>query len=109
MKLHTIFQNHRGSWKYHRRFGKYDGIFVGMEFSQNMVCFCFKGKEKYRGIFEIQKSGDKTSSGEIGLDIRTHASPKVGHDQVSGGAIVQKRLFKKKDKKKSFFQTMSQI
>ena len=23
-------------------------------------------KEKYRGMFEIQKSGDKTSSGEIG-------------------------------------------
>ena len=29
----------------------------------------FKAKEKYRGMFEIQKSGDKTSSGEIGLDI----------------------------------------
>ena len=42
-------------------------------------------KEKYRGMFEIQKSGDKTSSGEIGLDIKTHASPKVGQDQVSGG------------------------
>ena len=26
-----------------------------------------KAKEKYRGMFEIQKSGDKTSSGEIGL------------------------------------------
>ena len=34
-------------------------------------------------MFEIQKSGDKTSSGEIGLDIRTHASPKVGQDQAS--------------------------
>ena len=44
-----------------------------------------KAKEKYRGVFEIQKSGDKTSLGEIGLDIRTHASPKVGQDQVSGG------------------------
>ena len=44
-----------------------------------------EAKEKYRGVFEIQKSGDKTSSGEIGLDIRTHASPKVGQDQVSGG------------------------
>ena len=42
-----------------------------------------KAKEKYRGVFEIQKSGDKTSSGEIGLDIRTHASPKVGQDQVN--------------------------
>ena len=31
-------------------------------------------------MFEIQKSGDKTSSGEIGLDIRTHASPKVEQD-----------------------------
>ena len=36
-------------------------------------------------MFEIQKSGDKTSSEEIGLDIRTHASPEVGQDQVSGG------------------------
>ena len=48
----------------------------------------FKAKEKYRGVFEIQKSGDKTNSGEIGLDIRTHASPKVGQDQVSGGVSV---------------------
>ena len=45
-------------------------------------------KEKYRGMFEIQKSGDKTSSGEIGLDIWTHASPKVWQDQVSGGVSV---------------------
>ena len=30
-----------------------------------------QAKEKYRGVFEIQKSGDKTSSGEIGLDIRS--------------------------------------
>ena len=47
-----------------------------------------EAKEKYRGVFEIQKSGDKTSSGEIGLGIRTHASPKVGQDQVSGGVSV---------------------
>ena len=47
-----------------------------------------RAKEKYRGVFEIQKSGDKTSSGEIGLDIRTHASPKVGQDQVFGGVSV---------------------
>ena len=49
---------------------------------------CWKAKEKYRGVFEIQRSGDKTSSGEIGLDIRTYASPKVGQDQVSGGVSV---------------------
>ena len=52
---------------------------------------CFKAKEKYRGMFEIQKSGNKTSSGEIGLDIRTHASPKVGQDQVSGGVSAPYR------------------
>ena len=46
-----------------------------------------EAKQKYRGMFENQKSGNKTSSGEIGLDIRTYASPKVGHDQVSGGVI----------------------
>ena len=47
-----------------------------------------KAKEKYRGTFETRKSGDKTSSGETGLDIRTHASPKVGQDQESGGVSV---------------------
>ena len=36
-------------------------------------------------MFETQKSGNKTSSGEIGLNIRTLASPKVGQDQVAGG------------------------
>ena len=35
-------------------------------------------------MFETQKSENKTSSGEIGLDIRTHASPKVGQDQLQG-------------------------
>ena len=47
-----------------------------------------KEKQKYRGMFETQKSGNKTSSGEVGLDIRTHASPKVGKDQASGGVSV---------------------
>ena len=42
-----------------------------------------KQKQKYRGMFETQKSGNKTSSGEIGLNNRTFASPKVGQDQVS--------------------------
>ena len=51
------------------------------------IPFC-EAKEKIRGMFEIHKSGDNTSSGEIGLDIRTHASPKVGQDQVSGGVSV---------------------
>ena len=50
--------------------------------------YFFQANEKYRGVFEIQKSGDKTSSGEIGLDIRTHASPKVGQDQVSKFEIL---------------------
>ena len=50
--------------------------------------FSHLAKEKYRGVFEIRKSRDKTSSREIGLDIRTHASPKVGQDQVSGGVSV---------------------
>ena len=40
------FAIHHGSWKYHRRFGKSDGIFIGTEFyfytCQNMVCFLFQ-------------------------------------------------------------------
>ena len=56
--------------------------------SRLVVQYPYKAKEKYRGVFEIQRSGDKTSSGEIGLDIRTHAIPKVGQDQVSGGVSV---------------------
>ena len=42
-----------------------------------------EAKEKYRGVFEIQRSGDKTSSGEIGLDIRTHASAIVWYKSRS--------------------------
>ena len=47
-----------------------------------------KKKQKYRGMFKTQKSGNKTSSREIGLNIRTLASPRVGQDQVSGGVSV---------------------
>ena len=39
-------------------------------------------------MFETQKSRNKTSLGNIGLNIRTLASPKVGQDQVSGGVSV---------------------
>ena len=39
-------------------------------------------------MYETQKSRNKTSSGEIGLNIRTLASPKVGQDEVSGGVSV---------------------
>ena len=46
-----------------------------------IVKFVVKGsvkqKQKYRGMFETQKSRNKTSSGDIGLNIRTLASPKV--------------------------------
>ena len=38
--------------------------------------FFLKAKQKHRGMFESQKSGNKTSSGKIGVDIRTYASPK---------------------------------
>ena len=44
-----------------------------------------KQKQKNRGMFETQK---KTSSRDIGLIIRTLASPKVGQDQVSRGVSV---------------------
>ena len=37
---------------------------------------------------ETQKSGNKTSSEEIGLIIRTLARPKVEQGQVSGGESV---------------------
>ena len=39
-------------------------------------------------MFETQKSRNKTSSGEIGLHIRTLASPKMGQDQVFRGVSV---------------------
>ena len=39
-------------------------------------------------MFETQKSENKISSGDIGLNIRTRASPKVGQDQASGGVSV---------------------
>ena len=39
-------------------------------------------------MFETQKSRNKTSSGDIGLNIRTLASPKVGQDQVSSVGML---------------------
>ena len=39
-------------------------------------------------MFETQKSGDQTSSREIGLNFTTFASPKVRQDQVSGGVTL---------------------
>ena len=65
-----------------------DELAIGFTTEDLLDIIYTKAKEKYRGMFEIQKSGDKTSSGEIVLDIRTHASPKVGQDQVSGGVSV---------------------
>ena len=56
--------------------------------SITMYIFTKRQKQKYRGMFETQKSRNKTSSGDIGLNIRTLASPKVGQDQVSGGVSV---------------------
>ena len=47
-----------------------------------------KQKQKHRGMPETQKSGNKTSPGEIGLIIRKLASPKVEKDRVSGGVSV---------------------
>ena len=41
----------------------------------------------YRRVFKTQKSGNETSLGDIGLNIRTHTSSKVGQDQVSGGVL----------------------
>ena len=44
-------------------------------------------KEVLRDV-RNSKVRNKTSSGEIGLNIRTLPSPKVGQDQVSGGVSV---------------------
>ena len=44
-----------------------------------------QAKQKYRGMFETQKPGNKTSSGEISFNIRTRGRPKVGLGRVSGG------------------------
>ena len=50
--------------------------------SVRFLPFSFKQKQKYQGMFKIQKSGNKRSSGEIGLNFRIFASPKLGQDQV---------------------------
>ena len=64
--------------------------------NKTKLCFSFVdisgyrlwAKHMYRGMFETQKSGNKTSSGEIGLNFRTIASPKVGQDQASRGVSI---------------------
>ena len=89
------FENQR---EHHLIFVMYEAVHPKVKMKESCVvaqqkenCYDLyhtEAKEKYRGVFEIQRSGDKTSSGEIGLDIRTDASPKVGQDQVSGRVSV---------------------
>ena len=43
-------------------------------------------------MFENLKAGDITNLGKIGLNIKTHASPKVGPDLGSGGVSDLCRL-----------------
>ena len=50
--------------------------------------FNLEAKQKYQRMLKIGKSGNKTSSGEIGLNIRTLASPNVRQDQVYGWVSV---------------------
>ena len=60
------------------------GIYSNMLFMLRCCSMQQEANQKYRGMFKTQKSGNKISSGEI----RIHASPKVGQDQVSGGVSV---------------------
>ena len=61
-------------------------IFILERYNYFLVMTPVKGKKKtqkkqmYRGMFETEKSGNKTSSGETGLNIRTLAILKVGQD-----------------------------
>ena len=65
-----------------------EGAFViGLGQIASFVAY-IKQKRSTEGCSKLNKSGNKTSSGEIDLDIRTHASAKVGQDQVSGGVSV---------------------
>ena len=81
-ELQQIFKDKNNSFN-KAKSRKYQGIC-----RPKVVWLWSKQKQKYRGMFETQKSRNKTSSAEIGLNIRTLASPKVGQDQVSGGVSV---------------------
>ena len=85
-------------WKYickdriecrmHEELYRLPHIRFSLRISRIMLLISARQKQKYRGMFETRKSRNKTSSGDIGLNIRTIASPKVGQDQVSGGVSV---------------------
>ena len=48
-----------------------------------------EAKQKYRGMFETQTSGNKTRSGEIGLNnIRTLVSPTVTQEFYFSQAFI---------------------
>ena len=72
------------------------GWFVSFSYNNLDTCIYMKlcypkdiaAKTEVPRMFETQKSGNKTSSGEIGFNNRTLASPKVGQDQVSGVVSV---------------------
>ena len=104
IKLIIVIHCNRISDKICISFSNEDGIHYCLHLNFNTLISCIatcsetiyylslhcttRQKQKYRGMFENQKSRNKTSSGDIGLNIRTLASPKVGQDQVSGGVSV---------------------
>ena len=63
-------------------------------------------KQTYRGMFETQKFGNKTSSGEIGLKNRALASPKSG---VGPGVRRNKRPLGMPHPLQMFYGNLSQL
>ena len=52
-------------WYFFQKIAKICNISIGFVFQLSLLETRYKAKEKYRGVFETQKSGDKTSPGEI--------------------------------------------
>ena len=83
-----------------------DDFPVLVSYSNGYLMERLKAKQKYQGMLETQTSGNKTNSGEIGLNIRTLASPKVRQDQVIGGVSV---LFLAYRTRCMFYENLAQL
>ena len=71
------------------------GLFHGLTYrwikcDLSFICVIkiIKAQQKYRRMFETQRSGNQTGSREIGFDIRTFASPAAGQHKMSGDVRV---------------------
>ena len=92
--IHRVVTGSEKVYWFRREYGALTQSFlIGIKVRSDDACMDYKPLTAVKTEVPMdfpnsKKSGNKTSSGEIGLNIIILRSPKVGQDQVSGGVSV---------------------